>query len=226
MPTANDDTITIARYSWTSSDPVINIDVLADNGNGADSFGSDGAMTAHNALNLINGKLDEFSTEGRRIRIVDPNNTPNDYSDDQIAYYATGNLGVTTDTFTYTITDASGDAATGTVTINYLDTAPPKPGIEDINGDSDEDQSSVANEFSLYPNPSNGNLTTTIFSKVNTKATLSLYDVRGMEVYRGQVDIEAGKNVIQNSFDVKAGVLFLKIYNAETNFGIKKVIFK
>uniref|UniRef100_UPI00260F8865 Ig-like domain-containing protein n=1 Tax=uncultured Polaribacter sp. TaxID=174711 RepID=UPI00260F8865 len=206
------------RYAWTSSDPVITLDVLTN-----DSFGSDGAMTAHNALNLINGKLDEFSAEGRRIRILD-NGTPLDYSDDKIAYYATGNLSVTTDSFTYTITDNTGDAATATVTINYFDTPTPKPG--DPNGDSTEDTLSVANEFSSYPNPSNGNLTTTVFSTQATKATLSLFDIKGMEVYRGQLDLKAGKNVIQNNFNVKAGVMFLRITSAKDNYGTKKVIFK
>lgn len=214
-PTANDDTIDIERYNWTTADPIVYLDVL-DN----DDFGSDGAITRHPALNFKGGKLEIVSAQGRRIRI-DDNGTAADYSDDRIAYYATGNVSVTTDSFEYTITDKSGDADQATVTINYLDVAPPKTGDDTTNSNA-----FVTNEFTAYPNPSNGNVITTVFSTSKTKAVLSLYDVRGMEVYRAQLDLKAGKNTIQNTFNVKAGVMFIKIYNAETNFGIKKMIFK
>ena len=224
-PTAVDDVYDgddgFDRYNWTSSDPIIYLTVL-DN----DDFGTDGAMTAHNALNLINGKIDEVSAQGRRVRI-DDNGTPTDYSDDRIAYYATSNLTVTSDSFTYYITDNSGDATLATVTINYIDVAPPKTGDT-----TDKDENTVdsgllvSNEFTAYPNPSQGRLTTAVYSKENTKAILSLYDIRGVEVYRGQLELKPGKNVIENEFRVKSGVMFLKIYNSETNYGIKKIVFK
>ena len=224
-PTAVDDVYDgddgFDRYNWTSSDPIIYLTVL-DN----DDFGTDGAMTAHNALNLINGKIDEVSAQGRRVRI-DDNGTPTDYSDDRIAYYATSNLTVTSDSFTYYITDNSGDATSATVTINYIDVAPPKTGDTTDKDENTVDSSLlVSNEFTAYPNPSQGRLTTAVYSKENTKAILSLYDIRGVEVYRGQLELKPGKNVIENEFRVKSGVMFLKIYNSETNYGIKKIVFK
>lgn len=85
------------------------IDVLSDNGFGADSFGDSGPN---------NGQIDVVSsttTEGGLVT-VDDGGTPNDPTDDTILYTPSNNF-VGVDTFQYYITSASGETATATVTV-------------------------------------------------------------------------------------------------------------
>ena len=83
--------------------------MLADNGNGADTFGGDGPNTG--AISLPSG-----TTANGGTVTVDDNGTPNDPTDDTVIYTPALDFNGT-DTFDYTITDADGDTSTATVTI-------------------------------------------------------------------------------------------------------------
>ncbi|MDO7173991.1 Ig-like domain-containing protein, partial [Mariniflexile sp. AS56] len=104
LPTALDDAATVNEDSGATI-----IDVLADNGNGVDSFGGDGpnggAITLPSPVSANGGTV-----------TVNNNGTPTDPTDDTVSYTPALDFnGV--DTFTYTITDANGDTSTATVTV-------------------------------------------------------------------------------------------------------------
>ena len=206
-----DDSVEIIRNG--SSETIVYIDVLAN-----DSFGSDGPMTRHSALSLINGKLDEVSANNRRVRVFD-NGTPSDYSDDIIGYYMSNNPSLTSDSFTYYITDNSGDATSATVTITYTDgTAPKTLSTNNYNGIFIKD-----NSFITYPNPSKGYFKTALFSSIDTDATISIFDASGREVYSKKQLLSSGKNELEFNFN-KKGFFFLKIVSKEIDFGTSKII--
>ncbi|WP_339660007.1 collagen-binding domain-containing protein [uncultured Polaribacter sp.] len=82
------------------------------------------------------------------------------------------------------------------------------------------------NNFMAYPNPSQGNVNVLLYSKVDTNATVSLYDVTGKEIYRAPVELINGKNEIAFSVKVKPGMLFLKVNSKQTNYGTSKILFR
>ena len=124
------------------------------------------------------------------------------------------------DTFTYTITDGTGDASTATVVITITAT-------KSVAVDVDEQKDTVLkNEFLVYPNPSNGYVKSTVFSTINTKATLFIFDVTGKVLYNLPLQINKGTNEFDFNLNVKPGVLFMKIMSSEVNFGTSKIIFK
>ena len=102
VPTANDDAVSV--FTNTTSNI---IDVLGNDESGADGY-------IDNGLTMTNGTLFSASTNGGAISI--DNKGTGDVSDDEFFYTPpTGFSG--TDTFQYTITDATGDADTATVTV-------------------------------------------------------------------------------------------------------------
>ncbi|WP_276165720.1 Ig-like domain-containing protein [Zobellia alginiliquefaciens] len=109
LPTAQDDEVSIAQDTSNNS-----IDVLANNGNGPDSFGGDGPNAG--AITLPS----TTSTNGGTVSI-DNNSTPLDPTDDTVLYTpAAGYSGA--DSFTYTITDANNDSSTATVNVTVVPT--------------------------------------------------------------------------------------------------------
>ena len=82
------------------------------------------------------------------------------------------------------------------------------------------------NNFMAYPNPSKGDVNVLLFSKVDTKATVSLHDVTGKEIYSAPTNLTAGKNEIEFNVKVKPGIMFLKVNSKEVNYGTSKVIFR
>ena len=212
--TAVDDAITIQRNGTASDQDPIFIDVLAN-----DSFGANGAMTAHNALSLRNGKLIEASEGGRTIKIND-NGTPSDYSDDRVQYFPSGNSNFTSDSFTYTITDNVGVAITAIVTITYEDATSQKTSVNVSSNTIFE------NNFLAYPNPSRGNVKATLLSTFSTKATLFLSDVTGKIVERRVLDLKKGVNQLEFDFNVKSGLMLLKVMSSEVDYGTSKIVFK
>ncbi|PKA99303.1 VCBS repeat-containing protein [Flavobacteriaceae bacterium MAR_2009_75] len=109
LPTAQDDEVSIAQDTSNNS-----IDVLANNGNGPDSFGGDGPNAG--AITLPS----TTSTNGGTVSI-DNNSTPLDPTDDAVLYTpAAGYSGP--DSFTYTITDANNDSSTATVNVTVVPT--------------------------------------------------------------------------------------------------------
>ncbi|WP_291085787.1 Ig-like domain-containing protein [Flavobacterium sp. BFFFF1] len=101
VPLATNDGATI------SEDTAVVINVLAN-----DSFGGDGPSFGSIS---VNPTMPEVTAMGGMVSVND-NGTPQDPTDDTIIYQP--NLDITgVDIFTYTITDANGDTATATVTV-------------------------------------------------------------------------------------------------------------
>ena len=82
------------------------------------------------------------------------------------------------------------------------------------------------NNFMAYPNPSQGNINVLLFSKLDTEATVSLFDVTGKEIYVSKVQLKTGKNEIDFNVKVKPGILFLKVNSKQVNYGISKIMFR
>ncbi|WP_415843286.1 Ig-like domain-containing protein, partial [Zobellia roscoffensis] len=109
LPIAQDDEVSIAQDTSNNS-----IDVLANNGNGPDSFGGDGPNSG--AITLPSAT----STNGGSISI-DNNSTPLDPTDDTVLYTPAASYSGA-DSFTYTITDANNDTDTATVNVTVVPT--------------------------------------------------------------------------------------------------------
>ena len=82
------------------------------------------------------------------------------------------------------------------------------------------------NNFIAYPNPSKGDVNVLLYSEMDTKATVSLYDVTGKEIYSAPVDLTVGKNEIDFNIKVKPGIYFLKVNTKEKNYGTSKIFFR
>ncbi|TXD63712.1 T9SS type A sorting domain-containing protein [Polaribacter glomeratus] len=172
-----------------------------------DNYGIDGVHANH-PLTLRNGRSSTVTSNGGKISV---NNLTIVYTP------KTGYDGV--DSFIYTITDASGDASTASVTVTVVI---PK---RDLTNATIDDHIDSKNEFLVYPNPSNGYVQSTLFSNIQTKATLYIFDVTGKVVYNSALEIKKGRNVFDLNLNLKPGVLFLKILSSEVDFGTSKIIF-
>jgi choice-of-anchor A domain-containing protein len=82
------------------------------------------------------------------------------------------------------------------------------------------------NKLITYPNPTLGNVNIILFSKTNTKATVSLFDITGKEIYTSSTNLTKGKNEIEINAKVNPGILFLKVRSNEINYGTTKIIFR
>ena len=207
-PTAVNDAVSV---EYGSQENIINVTAN-------DDFGADGQNLTH-PLTLTNGKSVTASTNGGLI-IVDDNDTPNDLTDDVIIYTPPkGFNGV--DTFEYTITDLSGDASTAivTVTINANKS-------DSNNIDTGNDNAFFENKYAVYPNPSNGYLKSSLYSSINTKATVILFDVSGKIVYKNSIHIEKGNNEFELNLNLKPGFVFMKVISSTVNFGTTKILFR
>ncbi len=203
-PTAVDDNVSVIRFSTNNL-----IDVM-DN----DDFGFDGKNPTH-PLTLSNGRSTGTSAGGRFIQVHD-SGTPLDFSDDTVSY-SPGSL--LTDSFEYTITDGNGDATTGTV---YITTT----SLKEVASVSVGSNKVFENNFLAYPNPSRGNVKTTLLSKISTKATLFLSDVTGKIIDRRVLEIKKGVNQLEFDFTVKSGLMLMKIMSSEVDYGTSKIVFK
>ena len=81
-------------------------------------------------------------------------------------------------------------------------------------------------KFMAYPNPSIGNVNLLLFSQKDTEATVTLSDITGKIIYKGKVNLNAGKNELDYNFKVKTGVMLLQITSPEKNYGTSKIIFR
>lgn len=203
-PTAVNDNVSVVRFSTNNL-----IDVM-DN----DDFGFDGKNPTH-PLTLSNGRSTGTSAGGRFIQVHD-SGTPLDFSDDTVSY-SPGSL--LTDSFEYTITDGNGDATTGTV---YITTT----SLKEVASVSVGSNKVFENNFLAYPNPSRGNVKTTLLSKISTKATLFLSDVTGKIIDRRVLEIKKGVNQLEFDFTVKSGLMLMKIMSSEVDYGTSKIVFK
>ena len=82
------------------------------------------------------------------------------------------------------------------------------------------------NNFIVYPNPSQGNVNLMLFTKVDADATVTLTDITGKVIYKGKAQLTEGKNELDFNFKVKPGVMLLKVYSKQVDYGTTKVIFR
>ncbi|MAD90947.1 MAG: hypothetical protein CMK64_14695, partial [Pseudoalteromonas sp.] len=81
------------------------------------------------------------------------------------------------------------------------------------------------NQYLAYPNPSQGQVTALLFAEKAGDATVTLHDITGKIVYKGQITLQEGKNEIDLNFNVSPGIMLLNIATNEHNFGTTKMIF-
>jgi len=176
------------------------ISILDDNGNGADEYGTDGAR-AIDPISL-------YGTHSRYGGVIVVNGNTVEYTP------RAGYVG--SDEFKYLITDATNESSTATVTITVNAYTPPKEG------------NSIAfkTDFMVYPNPSEGDVKLSVYSAQQEEVSVVLFDVTGKVIYNNKQRLSIGNNTLDLSVNVKAGIMFLKVYSENTNFGTKKVVFK
>ena len=194
VPTAKNDAVSVLR---NSVDHVINI--LNDNGSGADDFGTDGQSATH-PISLSG----TFTDIGSKIEL-----------DGNTVKYTPKTNFTGTDTFGYTITDANGDASSAIVTVNIT-----------VSKSSSETASSIEEVLQVYPNPSKGDLNVKVFSEKTELVSIVLFDVTGKVIYNKKEQLNIGKNIMNLNVHVKAGFLFLKVYSHSMDFGTEKILFK
>ncbi|MAD97384.1 MAG: hypothetical protein CMB99_08670 [Flavobacteriaceae bacterium] len=204
VPTANDDTVSVDQDSTDNE-----IDVLANDESGIDGYIAGG-------LTMTNGTLNSASAEGGAISI--DNKGTADTTDDVFVYTPPAGFSGT-DTFDYTITDASGDASVGTVNITVTATSSNR-------GSNTETNMVFNNTFSVYPNPSNGTFTTNIESAENGSGTIVIYNVIGKVLYSRQVDLNQGNNTLQMNLKLSPGIVLMKVLSNTKDYGTKKIIIK
>ena len=138
-PTAVDDTTSVMLGGS------VVIDVLANDSSGSDGF-IDGGLT------FTNGTLTSASVKGGSISVNNKGTLTT--SDDDISYSPfKGAIAGDTDTFEYTITDATGDASTAEVTINITTAATDVPTALDDTATTTEN---VAVTISVLADNGNG----------------------------------------------------------------------
>ncbi len=182
-----------------------------------DNYGSNGPNLTH-PLTLTNGKMSTASDNNGLISVVDG----------KVNYSTPANF-TGTDTFQYTITDGNGFADTAIVTINITsNSSSSKSTTENAFDtlDSNTDLELIKNNYTAYPSPSNGYLKNTLFSKINTKGSLLIFDVTGKVIYKSEINIKKGKNEFELNVDVSPGIKFMKVVSSEIDYGTKKILFR
>lgn len=130
---------------------------------------------------------------------------------------------VADDLTTLTFTWLPVEANTTELDLEISDVKFTKEAVEDLTVGKIE---TFENEFLAYPNPSLGNVTTMLFSEEDTEVTVTLTDVTGKTIYKATKEIIRGKNELEFNFNVKPGVLFLKVASDEIDYGTSKIIFR
>ncbi len=178
LPVAKDDTI--SGINEGSINNILN--VLADHGNGVDSFGTDGP-------NIVPISLPSGTTAQGGTITVNDNGTPNTPLDDNILYTPVDDNFNGTDTFNYKITDSNGDTSIATVTV-ILDPVNDSPTAVDDNYTTNEDILIVLNPLTkgtADSDPENDTLSITSINGVNIFGGL-----QSILVTNGTVNINAG----------------------------------
>ena len=196
MPTAQDDVV-VVLVNTTDND----INILDDNGNGVDVYGTDGANATH-PISLFGA----YTDKGAKIDLVG-----------NIVKYTPAPSFVGVDKFSYMITDGNGDSSTAEVTVNVNVSRP---------SDVTDNDNVILKELQVYPNPSEGDVNIIVSSKKTDKVRVVLFDVTGKVVYQNIETLSEGENRINFNINAKSGILMLKVFSDATNYGTRKVVFK
>ena len=196
MPTAQDDVV-VVLVNTTDND----INILDDNGNGVDVYGTDGANATH-PISLFGA----YTDKGAKIDLVG-----------NIVKYTPAPSFVGVDKFSYMITDGNGDSSTAEVTVNVNVSRP---------SDVTDNDNVILKELQVYPNPSEGDVNIIVSSKKTDKVRVVLFDVTGKVVYQNIETLSEGENRINFNINAKSGILMLKVFSEATNYGTRKVVFK
>ena len=198
--------IAVDDFYQTVEDESIIIDPLTRGTNDSDPNGDD--------LTITHFDLEDITTGDQQITVA---NGRLDIDVEGIITFtpADGYLGHVI--FTYDITDGNGGTATGTVDINVIARA-----IKD----EIKVSNTVKNKFTVYPNPSFGNVNVTLKSNVSEDVSVILTDITGRVIYSAPVKLREGQNELDFNVRAKPGVLFLRILSSKTNYDVVKIIFK
>ncbi|MFC4267352.1 immunoglobulin-like domain-containing protein [Polaribacter marinivivus] len=196
MPTAQDDVV-VVLVNTTDND----INILDDNGNGVDVYGTDGANATH-PISLFGA----YTDKGAKIDLVG-----------NIVKYTPAPSFVGVDKFSYMITDGNGDSSTAEVTVNVNVSRP---------SDVTDNDNVILKELQVYPNPSEGDVNIIVSSKKTDKVRVVLFDVTGKVIYQNIETLSEGENRINFNINAKSGILMLKVFSEATNYGTRKVVFK
>jgi choice-of-anchor A domain-containing protein len=174
-------------------------------------------------LGLIKSSIEEWK-EQYRVMV--------DFSEEEQTYYvpfeiftstATENIINADDLTTLTFTFLPVEAQTTNLDLTISDVKFTKTAVEEyVVGKIEK----FENEFMTYPNPSDGNIKVTLFSEIDSKATVTLTDITGKTIYSAPTELYRGKNELDFNFKVKPGVMFLKISSKENNYGVTKIMFR
>ncbi|MCC5916198.1 MAG: choice-of-anchor A family protein [Cryomorphaceae bacterium] len=122
-------------------------------------------------------------------------------------------------TFTFLATEAG----TNNLDLNIRDVKFTKyapPGYEDL-------LNTMTDEFYVYPNPSNGAFNCLLYSETKTEVNIVIRDITGVVVHTEKANIIEGRNEFNFDLNVRySTMLFMHIYNEETDFGTSKLIVK
>lgn len=89
-----------------------------------------------------------------------------------------------------------------------------------------ENLNQLKNDFTVFPNPSYGDLNISLSSIKASEVTFVLYDISGKEIFAMSKQLKIGKNDFQIKVAINQGVFFLKTISKEFNYYIKKIIFR
>ncbi|MDQ3048544.1 MAG: T9SS type A sorting domain-containing protein, partial [Bacteroidota bacterium] len=118
--------------------------------------------------------------------------------------------GVGTHTIVYTFTGSNGCSASDNTNITVLDCT----GIED---------NTVAQNISVYPNPTNGLFNIAVEISTATEMTILVTNIQGKQVYSSVENATAGSLITIDLSSVSKGIYFVKV-NSGSAFSVSKLI--
>lgn len=198
-------TTTVLKNSVNNS-----LDVLFYN-----SFGKNGPNLNY-PLAFKNDNLEAYSTKGGLVRVYD-NLTPMVLDDDVITYTPpkgfTGN-----DIIIYRIKDKNGEFKEGHVSIHVFSG---KTGNE-----KDLSNYNLENDYTLYPNPSEGNFNISMYSTDREHIEMKFFDLAGKLVLTKKFTSKIGFQNISMSSNLEPGLYIIESFSSGKKLKTKKLLLK
>ncbi|MBG7612288.1 choice-of-anchor A family protein [Polaribacter sp. BAL334] len=175
-------------------------------------------------LGLIKSSIEDWKKQYRLM--VDVSNEEQTYYVPFEIFSSTGTQEkmVADDLTTLTFTFLPVEAQTKELDLTISDVKFVK--VAGSNGIIVEKEETFENEFITYPNPSKGTVNLLLFSKTDSEAMVTLYDITGKTIYSAPTKLTIGKNELDFNFKVKTGIYFIKVVSSETNYGTSKILFR